>query len=108
WRLGRTCAELGSKTSEGTAATARPSPGISCPGQGWGLKLMTLANKLGTIALKPDPADGTADITLTFTMGGAGPKNKGKIITLTRTAADGLWKCTSDQDEQFIPKGCSK
>ncbi|MCT0752437.1 DUF3218 family protein, partial [Pseudomonas aeruginosa] len=22
--------------------TARPSPGISCPGQGWGLKLMTL------------------------------------------------------------------
>ncbi|MEI9435912.1 hypothetical protein WAE41_18460, partial [Pseudomonas aeruginosa] len=36
------CAELGSKTSEGTAATARPSPGISCPGQGWGLKLMTL------------------------------------------------------------------
>ncbi|WP_206781652.1 hypothetical protein, partial [Pseudomonas aeruginosa] len=42
WRLGRTCAELGSKTSEGTAATARPSPGISCPGQGWGLKLMTL------------------------------------------------------------------
>ncbi|HEJ4575913.1 TPA: pilin, partial [Pseudomonas aeruginosa] len=28
--------------------------------------------------------------------------------TLTRTAADGLWKCTSDQDEQFIPKGCSK
>nr|1DZO_A Chain A, TYPE IV PILIN [Pseudomonas aeruginosa PAK]1X6P_A Chain A, Fimbrial protein [Pseudomonas aeruginosa]1X6Q_A Chain A, Fimbrial protein [Pseudomonas aeruginosa]1X6R_A Chain A, Fimbrial protein [Pseudomonas aeruginosa]1X6X_X Chain X, Fimbrial protein [Pseudomonas aeruginosa]1X6Y_A Chain A, Fimbrial protein [Pseudomonas aeruginosa]1X6Z_A Chain A, Fimbrial protein [Pseudomonas aeruginosa] len=66
------------------------------------------ANKLGTIALKPDPADGTADITLTFTMGGAGPKNKGKIITLTRTAADGLWKCTSDQDEQFIPKGCSR
>jgi DNA-directed RNA polymerase specialized sigma24 family protein len=38
----RTCAELGSKTSEGTAVTARPSPGISCPGQGWGLKLMTL------------------------------------------------------------------
>ncbi|HGM4854228.1 TPA: pilin [Pseudomonas aeruginosa] len=29
-------------------------------------------------------------------------------MTLTRTAADGLWKCTSDQDEQFIPKGCSK
>ncbi|HIE1530463.1 TPA: pilin [Pseudomonas aeruginosa] len=66
------------------------------------------ANKLGTIALNPDPAGGTVDITLTFTMDGAGPKNKGKIITLTRTAADGLWKCTSNQDEQFIPNGCSK
>ena len=41
WRLGRTCAELGSKTSEGTAATARPSPGFLAPAR-LGLKLMTL------------------------------------------------------------------
>ncbi|WP_371351442.1 pilin, partial [Salmonella sp. M265] len=48
------------------------------------------ANKLGTNALKPDPDDGTGDNTLTITMGGAGPKKKGKIITLTRTAAHRL------------------
>lgn len=65
------------------------------------------ANNLGTIALNPDPANGAADITLTFTMDAAGPKNKDKVITLTRTATDGLWKCTSDQKKQFIPKGCS-
>ncbi|HBO5135008.1 TPA: pilin [Pseudomonas aeruginosa] len=66
------------------------------------------ANKLGKIELAPDPANGTEDITIKFTMSGAGPKNRDKVITLTRTKDDGLWKCTTDQEEQFVPKGCTK
>lgn len=64
------------------------------------------ANKLGTVAVTiKDTGAGT--VKFTFATGQSSPKNAGKEITLNRTA-EGVWTCTSTQEEMFIPKGCNK
>ncbi|MGO3296835.1 MAG: pilin [Marinobacter sp.] len=60
------------------------------------------ANSLGTVGVSFADT-GAGD--LTFLFGAASPKNTGKTITMNRTAG-GVWTCTSDQDAEFIPKGC--
>jgi len=54
-------------------------------------------------------ADGkpAADGTITCTMTGNG-KVEGKVLTWTRTDADGSWACTSQAEAKYNPTGCTK
>mgnify|MGYP003609870793 CR=1 FL=1 len=47
----------------------------------------------------------TADGTIKCTLKGGGVT--GKILTLTRAVATGVWTCTSDVDAKYKPPGCS-
>lgn len=44
--------------------------------------------------------------TIVGKMKGSAPVNN-KIITLTRTAATGVWACTSDVAQDLLPKACT-
>mgnify|MGYP003601239052 CR=1 FL=1 len=54
------------------------------------------------VTLTGKPVDA---VTCTLKNGNATLIN-GKYITLTRTAADGTWKCTSDLDAKYLPGNC--
>ena len=67
------------------------------------------ASPLGTIAAD---FDDTGAGTLTFTFDKAAspamkPSGTAAVHTLTRVA-NGSWTCTTDADDDYVPKGCTK
>ncbi|MEN0107525.1 MAG: pilin [Pseudomonas sp.] len=65
------------------------------------------ASPLGTLSFGTAFGDtGGGSMVFTFN-GAAGPKTKGKIITLTRDAAAGSWTCTTSLTTDFVPRGCT-
>jgi len=62
--------------------------------------------EIGLPAAKACSAHAVTATTIVGTIKGAAAVN-GKIMTLTRTAADGTWACTSDAPQAQMPKGCT-
>ena len=63
----------------------------------------TRCSAYGAVAVD---TDGKADSAITCTLSGT-PAITGKIIALNR-AANGTWTCTSNVEEKYLPKGCTK
>ena len=70
-----------------------------------GLNVITTTRCKSLSATGFDPKTGAAANALVCELQGS-PSVTGKFIAYNRTATTGEWKCISDLDAEFLPKGC--
>lgn len=61
---------------------------------------------IGLAATTNNCTMGATATTITCTILKSPSQVLGKVVTLTRNAADGVWSCSTDADAKYKPTGC--